>query len=311
MILTVAPNPALDKTVVLPGFEPGRIYRPSEVITLAGGKGFNFARALQSFNQPALVVAPVGGYQGQRLTDLALQAEMACDYQPVKGETRVCLTIVDPSAENRLTEIYEQGTAFEPGDWEKLVERTATHFNEVEFLAVCGSFPPGVPTRGLYDLIIKAMAAGRQVWLDTYGAQLGPVLELRPDLLKINQFEAGQAVGHKITKPDEAFAAATHLQKRGVQQVVITLGKLGAVGLSCEGERFGWHSPAVPAICSTGSGDCLFAGLAASLVHGKTLPDALRWGVAAGAANTLQIGAGLFDPHKVEQLYGIIKPLLI
>jgi fructose-1-phosphate kinase PfkB-like protein len=54
MVLVVAPNPSLDKTIILPGFEPGQISRPSEILTLAGGKGFNFARALNTSGCPAL-----------------------------------------------------------------------------------------------------------------------------------------------------------------------------------------------------------------------------------------------------------------
>jgi fructose-1-phosphate kinase PfkB-like protein len=63
--LVVAPNPYLDKTIILPGFEAGQISRPSEILTLAGGKGFNFARALHTSGCPAVVVAPGGGYQGR------------------------------------------------------------------------------------------------------------------------------------------------------------------------------------------------------------------------------------------------------
>ncbi len=309
MILTVVPNPALDKTAILAGFATGRTFRASQVLTLAGGKGFNFARALPVFGESGLVVSPVGGNLGQHLLELARQDRLDCDHHPIKAELRTCLTILDPAAANRLTEIYENGTPLEPGDWQKLVERAASHFREAAFMAVCGSFPPGVPVNGLYELVKRAKAAGLPVLLDTYGPQLEGVLALEPALLKINQHEAGEALGREISNPAQASAAAAELTKRGARQVVITLGKLGAVGLADGQAPFGWRSPEVAAVSPIGSGDCLFAGLAARLVQGKSLPEAVRWGVAAGAANTLQIGAGRFAESDLQGLYPLVQPL--
>ncbi len=309
MILTVVPNPALDKTVILAGFELGKNYRATEILTLAGGKGFNFARALQAFGQTTRLVALLGGFFGQRLLELAHQEGLECDPQLTKAEVRTCLTIIDPTAANRLTEVYENGAPLEPGDWQKLVDRAVRYFKQADLLAVCGSFPPGVPSNGLYELVRRAKEAGLPVMLDTFGPQLEGVLELEPDLLKINQHEAGATVGREIASPDQALVAAAELKEKGVRQVVITLGKEGAIGLTDEQKPFGWHSPEVAAISPIGSGDCFFAGLAASLAQGKSLPEAVRWGIAAGAANTLQIGAGRFSRSNLEQLYPLVLPL--
>lgn len=309
MILTVVPNPSLDKTVVIGGFELGRTYRASEVLTLAGGKGFNFARALLAFGQTARLVAPLGGHFGQHLLDLARQEGLDCDPQPIKAEARTCLTIIDPAAANRLTEIYENGVPLEPGDWPRLVDRAASHFEKAAFMTVCGSFPPGVPFDGLYTLVKRAKDANLAVLLDTFGPQLEGVLELGIDLLKINQHEAGATVGREISTPAEAFGAAAELQKRGARQVVITLGKEGAVGISADQTAFGWQSPEVAAVSPIGSGDCFFAGVAASLAEGKSLPEAVRWGIAAGTANTLQVGAGRFAPDDLARLYPLVQAL--
>jgi 1-phosphofructokinase len=309
MILTVVPNPSLDKTAVIAGFQAGKMYRPTEVLTLAGGKGFNFARALRTLGQRSLVIGPIGGSTGKYLLELAAQDALECDPLAVETEVRSCLTIVDPAAANSLTEIYEPGPALHAGEWEHLVELIVSHFAEATCLAVCGSFPPGVPARGLSHLVLKAQAANLPVLLDTYGQQLEGVLEPGPALLKINQFEAGELTGSTITTPDQAIAAALALQKRGVREVVVTLGKEGAIGLTLEGQPFGWRAPAVAAISATGSGDCMFAGIAASLARGQHLREAVRLGVACGAANTLQIGAGRLELDQVERLYQLVQPL--
>lgn len=308
MLLTITPNPALDKTVVLPGFTVGQTYR-AEVLTLAGGKGLNVARAARVLGQPCLALAPLGGYTGRYLRQLAHQEGLDCDGPEIAAELRTCLTIIDPQAQNRVTEVYEQSTALAAGDWERLVDMAASHFNQVHYLAICGSFPGGIPEDGLIRLITLAHAAELPVLLDTYGQQLARSLELRPTLLKINQHEGGALLEDAISTPLQASAAARELQQRGARAVVITLGNLGAVGITAEGEAFGWAAPCVAALSPIGSGDCLLAGIATGLARGKTLPEATRLGVAAGAANTLQIGAGRLNLQQVEELLQQVHPL--
>ncbi|MBV9229714.1 MAG: bifunctional hydroxymethylpyrimidine kinase/phosphomethylpyrimidine kinase [Chloroflexi bacterium] len=259
----------------------------------------------------SLVIGPIGGYTGQFFMELAQRDGLVCERIAVNSELRTCLTIIDPSADYRLTELYEQGATLEAGAWESLVALTTHHLAKATFLAVCGSFPPGMPRRGLYDMVYSAMAANVPVLLDTYGSQLTEALEPSPTLLKINQFEAGEIVGQNLTTPAQAIAGAAELQKRGAQAVVVTLGKQGAVGLTAEGQPFGWAAPEVAAHFPTGSGDCLFAGIAASLVRGQPLPEAVRMGVAAGVANTMQIGAGRLDREQVQHIFQLIQPLAL
>jgi 1-phosphofructokinase family hexose kinase len=302
MIITIVPNPSLDKTVVIPGFKKGHIHRPDEVLVLAGGKGCNFARALQRLGQSSKIIAPIGGYAGQYLLELAAREGLECEGPFIKTELRTCLTIIDPESADEPTEIYEQGARLEPETWEELITLVGHYLSEATFLAICGSFPPGVPEEGLVTLLRQANAAGLPVLLDTYGPQLLASLQHGPALLKINQQEAAEMTGYAITDPAGALEAAELLQKRGARQVVITLGKQGAVGLTAESEAFGWRAPVVASVYPTGSGDSFFAGVASGLAQGQHLSEAVRLGIAAGAANTLQIGAGRLELQQVEEL---------
>ncbi len=308
MLLTITPHPALDKTVILPDFRAGETYR-AKVLTLAGGKGLNVARAAHTLGQPCLALAPLGGHTGQYLRELADQEGLNCEGPALSSELRTCLTIVDSQANYRLTEIYEQGAPLESGDWERLMTRATNYFPQVALLAVCGSFPDGMPEDGLPRLVALAHAAGISVLLDTYGQQLARALELRPALVKINQHEAGAFLGHPISTPSQAGEAARALQQRGARMVVITLGSQGAVGMTTEGEFFGWSAPRVNALSPTGSGDCLLAGIAVGLARGEALPEATRLGIAAGTANTLQFGAGRLSRQQVEELLPQVQKL--
>jgi fructose-1-phosphate kinase PfkB-like protein len=84
---------------------------------------------------------------------------------------------------------------------------------------------------------------------------------------------------------------------------------VGAVGVDRTGQVFGWTAPQVAAVSPVGSGDSTFAGIAAGLARGQSLSEATRLGVAAGAANTLRVGAGRFDREQVERLLSRVEPL--
>lgn len=200
MILTLLPNPALDKTVVILGFSLGAIHRPDDVVTLAGGKGFNFARALRTLGE-AVVVTPLAGFEGRRLESLAEREGVSVDGVEVEGELRTCLSVIDPTSGNHLMEIYERGAPLREGAWKRLVACAVARVSQARFLAVCGSFPLGVPEHGLRDVVAEAVARCLPVLLDTAGRQTLDALDLRPELLRVNASEAASLLVYEVTTP--------------------------------------------------------------------------------------------------------------
>ena len=61
MIITVTLNAALDKTLEVPNFTPGRRHRTVDQTTMPGGKGVNVARALKRLGQPVIATGFAGG----------------------------------------------------------------------------------------------------------------------------------------------------------------------------------------------------------------------------------------------------------
>ncbi len=66
MIVCVTPNPALDHTLLVPGFSTDGVFRPQQVIADAGGKGINVARAIQVLGSEARCSGFLGGHTGQQ-----------------------------------------------------------------------------------------------------------------------------------------------------------------------------------------------------------------------------------------------------
>ena len=309
MIVTFTPNPALDKTVVVPGFTLGQIVRTADVQILAGGKGFNVARSLRVLGADPLIVAPLAGHIGRLIDDLAQAEGLRCDHIWFDGETRTCLSIVDPTS-GTVSEVYETGPVLPPAAWDRTLEVVCQHLVPGNLLTVSGGFPPGIPDDALKQISERAYEAGVPAMFDTYGQQLRRALVAHPRLVKCNAHEAGDLLARPVEGVEHALGAAADIRALGAQSVVITLGAAGAVGVDEHGEPFGWQAPKVLSISAVGSGDACFAGIVLGLAAGESLQEATHRGVAAGAANTLSIGAGLFERSRAEHLIGEVHPIV-
>src|SRR5512147_2165609 len=110
MILCLNLNAAIDKTIVVSSFAVNKIHRPESVISLAGGKGCNAARALKTLGEFPVVSGWVGGFAGQFIeTELKLEG-IQTDFVQTDFESRTCTSILDRE-KGTMTEIYEKGEA--------------------------------------------------------------------------------------------------------------------------------------------------------------------------------------------------------
>jgi fructose-1-phosphate kinase PfkB-like protein len=144
------------------------------------------------------------------------------------------------------------------------------------------------------------------VLVDTYGSALAAVLAERPSIVKVNAAEASEAAGLDVDGYRAAVVAATSIRASGAAAAIVTLGVEGAVLASAAGT---WRlaPPAVRGSYPVGSGDAVLGGLAVGLSAGRDLADAMRVGLAAGAANALIPGAGELDPADVARLIDTIE----
>jgi fructose-1-phosphate kinase PfkB-like protein len=63
----------------------------------------------------------------------------------------------------------------------------------------------------------------------------------------------------------------------------------------------------VEPISAVGSGDVLLAAFLAARVAEKSIEDSLKSAVAAGAASTLEVGAGRFEPREASRLQSSVE----
>ena len=112
--------------------------------------------------------------------------------------------------------------------------------------------------------------------------------------------------GQPVTDTDSAESAARSLLEKGVKTVIGTLGSNGALLVTDEKTT---HIPTfkVDVVDTTAAGDAFIGGLAAALLKGNSLEEAVRYGNASGALATTKFGAQPSLPmaDEVEQLMSL------
>jgi tagatose 6-phosphate kinase len=297
-ILCVNANAAIDKTLIIKNYRLDAIHRPERVVSLPGGKGCNVARALKCLGGTPVVTGWVGGFAGQWI-EMGLRREgIETRFVQTPFESRECISVLDPE-NHTLTEIYERGDAVPDAQVEEFRELVHAMIHAFAALTLSGSLPPGVPRDFYADLIGMAHAARVPVLLDSSGEFLRYGIVRKPTLVKPNRAEVQELLGRELNTRAEFADAARELAARYDTRAVISLGAEGAVAAEAKNV---WHAraPQLDVQSAVGSGDAMLGGMAYALTLQLPFAEMVRYGVAAGAANALTLGAGVFARADFE-----------
>jgi len=302
MIYTLTLNPALDRELTVPALTLDTVLRASRSRVDWGGKGFNVSRMLASLGAESVALGLAGGHTGAMLRDGLAALGIATDFVEITGETRTNVSIVADAGHH--IKVNEAGPTVSAGELATLAQRVRDLAREGDWWVLAGSLPPGCPPTFYASLIGDIQAAGARTLLDSSGAALRHGCAARPYLVKPNAAEAGELTGLPVGSVAEALIAATAMQ--GVELVALSMGAEGALLVQGGG---GWlaRPPAIHERNPIGAGDSLLAGLAWSLSQGQRLPDAIRWGVACGAATASRTGTAVGTYDQVAQLAQQVK----
>ena len=231
MIVTLTPNPSLDRTVALPGpLIRGGVNRLSGVVVEPGGKGVNVARVLASAGQPATAVLPAAAHDPLLL---ALDAAASAGSAGSTGSTgstgssvlstravtvaapaRVNTAVTEP--DGTTTKLNEPGASLSPEEIDAVemalleavaAARPSERAESAEsagarhWAVLSGSLPPGAPADWYARLVrlLRGAAPDLRIAVDTSDAPLAELAaglpDSAPDLVKPNGEELGQLVG--------------------------------------------------------------------------------------------------------------------
>jgi len=308
MIVTVTLNAALDRTLTVPSFQKGHRHRASSVVTLAGGKGINVARALKQLDVPVVATGLAGGRTGTRIVEELTTEAILNDFVRIGDESRTSTAVVDPTASD-YTEINEWGPQVSTDELSILLEKIHYLSRGAEYVVFAGSLPRAVEEDFYAEAIRDLNRRGVRVVLDSEGEPLRLGTEAEPWLVSPNQAEAEVLVGQELDDADDYLMALDAIAELGARNVQITM-ETGCFGLFREDRqvhRYRAVAPPVETVSVVGAGDVLLAQFIAARLDGRPADEALRLAVAAGAASTLQIGAGRFDPRDASRLAAAVQ----
>ncbi|MCL3859959.1 1-phosphofructokinase family hexose kinase [Actinotalea sp. K2] len=295
MIITVTPNPSLDRAFDLASLEVGEVNRAIGVHVHAGGKGINVSRALSRQGIATLAVLPVGGPDGAQLLDELAAQEVPTHAVPISGATRSNVTLVDGAGVT--TKVNAPGPGLTPHEVDALLEAIdAELVRGPRWVVAAGSLPEGAPD--LFARLLEvARRRGVRLALDTSGAPLRDATRAGGiGVAKPNDEELSELVGSRLETVGEVRDAAHELIAAGTASVLVSLGVHGAL-LVEKGGCWWAGAPALVPLSTVGAGDVTLAGYLA--VEGPG-PDRLRRAVAWGRAAVLLPGSDVPHPSQTE-----------
>ena len=307
MMVTVTLNAALDRTLTVPNFQLGQRHRASQGLTLAGGKGINVARALKRLDVPVVATGLAGGRTGTRIVEELTSEAILNDFVRIGDESRTSTAVVDPTA-GTYTEINEWGPQVTPEELEMLLEKISYLARGADMVVFAGTLPRAVSDSFYAEAIRDLSRRTVRAVLDSEGSPLRLGVEAEPYLVTPNQREAEALVGQELNDDEDYLMAVERIAEMGARNVLIT-DETRSFGLFREDRKrvlLRALAPRVDPISAVGSGDVLLASFLASRLADKPLEESMRSAVAAGAASTLEVGAGRFEPREVSRLQGSV-----
>ena len=302
LIATLTLNPSLDELFIVRRLRTDDLNRAERMERYPGGKGLNVSRVVRELGGRTIAYGFAGGRDGQWLLDALRRLRVPHRFTPIAGTTRNNVKIVVRQPRGEL-QINAPGPRVTAAERARLLRALDTARPRPHWLVCAGSLPPGVPMDIYRRLIATARHRGIACALDADGGALRAGLTARPDFIKPNRQEARRLLGRPVRTVGDAARAARRWADGGVRWVVLSLGPTGAV-LATRDTRETWlaHPPAVRVDSTIGAGDALVAGFLVTLERGGSAVDALRQGVACGAACAMTPGTELCHRADVERL---------
>ena len=300
MIITVTLTPALDKTVILPGFRVDQVNRIQSLRLDPGGKGINVSKVLLSLGADSLATGILGGGTGRYIENSLREMGIASDFVWVKEETRTNLKVVDPQ-EHTNTDINEPGTPVAPEVIEAVYRKVEAAASPGDIVVMAGKAPSSAPDTVFADWITRLRSRSVQTYLDADAGLLIEGVKAKPTLIKPNDVELSRLTGREFHGVSEMVQAAGRLVQDGIGTVVVSLGSDGALFVTGDQALRG-YGLRVPVQSTVGAGDSMMAAMAYGAAKSMGFRDTCALALAVSAAAVTTPGTQPAEKHVVDEL---------
>ncbi len=293
-IAILAPSPILTVTIE-PGDESGpeTHYHP-------GGQGVWVAHMAAALEAEVVLCVALAGEAGTVLEGL-LEAPRI-EVRSTAAHGRSGSYVHDRRSGERVVVASTDGPRLWRHETDELYGATLAAGLEAGTVALTGPQPPDALPPDFYRrLAVDLGTNGVTVIGDLTGGALEGALAGRLELLKISHEELiaeGLAEG---PAPEQLLAGIRELRHRGARGVIISRAAEPALAM-LDGRLYELAGPRLEPSDPTGAGDSMFAGIAVALADERSIIEAFKLGVAAGALNVTRRGLGTGRRTEVERL---------
>lgn len=285
---------------------PGQTVMGTSFKAGPGGKGSNQAVAAHRAGADILLITKIGNDSfGKIATDFYQQEKMCLDgiLMDEQCSTGAALIMVDSTTgQNMITVVPGACAHFTAEDMEKCRPYIAS----ADYLLLQFEINMDANEKAIQ---IASESNTKIVLNPAPAAYISDTLLSRIDTVTPNETEAWALTGVQIRKQEDMVHAAEVLHRRGVKNVVITLGDNGVFVSDGTRQEYYFQIP-VRAVDTTGAGDSFNGCFVKALADGMDLFEAVKYGNCAGALSVTKPGTAPAMPYQdeIDQLYKRVYP---
>lgn len=305
MILTVTPNPLLERRLFFKNISLGKVNRASSEIIYAGGKGINVSRQLNQLGVKNLALTFLGGQNGKLLRRTLENESINFNAVSIKDETRYAAVPINQSS-NQLTSFFSPNSDITESEVDEFINKMDKAIQNCSIVVLSGSAPNKLSQRIFTEGIKLANEHDKISVLDTYGEHLSECLELSPFAIHNNRKEIEYSLSINLSNEENILDSLDSVYKKKIKMAFVTDGEREVYSSKFD-FYFKTNPPKVNTISSLGSGDAFVAGIVYGLERSLVYEDFLKLAIALGSFNTQQLEAANVKMSEAETLLDKIE----
>lgn len=297
MIYTLTLNPAIDYFLTINDqLMVDEVNRGSNAIFKAGGKGLNVSKILSLLNIKSKAIVLLGGFTGDFIrSEFEKDENIEILTVKVDGVNRINMKA---HYDNKALCINGDGPLADDKAKKALLEKVSL-IRQGDIAVISGSMMKGFDENDLIDIADRIHAQKGKVVIDMEKISPETLKRCKPYLIKPNLYELQILLNDKGITKENAKEAIARLRQEGVEKVLLSLGKDGALLGDEEGFLY-LVQPNTVLVNKVGAGDAMLAAFLGKLTETGDRQLALRYGGAAGnavASRLEDIDGGLIEEY--------------
>ena len=302
MIYTVTLNPAIDYLINLDNLEIGRINRVEDEKVYAGGKGINVSNMLKQLGHENTALGFISGFTGNFIVNTLMEKGINNKFIRLKnGFTRINVKVKGKEE----TEINGKGPVITDDELNELY-KILENLNSSDILVLAGSIPSTLDDKLYENIMERIKDKNVKVVVDATKNLLLNVLKYKPFLIKPNNHELEEIFNIKLNNNEEIIKYAKKLKEMGALNVLVSMGKDGALLLTENDEVYVSNVAKGIVKNSVGAGDSMVAGFIAGYLNTNSYSEGLKLGAASGGATAFS-----YDIATKEYIDEIKKQIIV